>query len=106
MDGMGWINCDRFYRNNNNIEFAIKTPGFKGMQVMCYFKSLRAFMQAQGGIVSLVPPDAEVVLVAFGKKDDGFYFGKQEFITGSGKTGIVNLQKMDEKQMEKEIKSL
>lgn len=110
LDGMGWINCDRFYRNNNNIEFAVNTPGFKGMHVMCYFKNLRAFMQAEGAagqyMVSRVPPDAEVILVAFGKKDDGFYFGKQEFVTGSGKTGIVKIQKVDEKDFEKEIKSL
>jgi hypothetical protein len=110
LNGMGWINCDRFYRSNNNIEFAVNTPGFKGMHVMCYFKNLRAFMQASGAEgkykVSLAPPDAEVVLVAFGKNDDGFYFGKQEFVTGKGKSASVMVKKTTEADFEKEIKNL
>lgn len=111
LNTLGWLNCDRFYNNyNNNIEFAVNTPGFKGMHVLCYFKNLRAFMQVGGKagqyLMRAVPPDAEVVLIAFGKKDDDFYFGKQEFITGNKKSASVILKKVPEADFDKEIKSL
>lgn len=110
LSGMGFINCDRFYRSNDNIEFTINTPGFKGMHVVCYFKNLRAFMQTTGAQgkykVSLAPQDAEVILLAFGKNDEEFYFGKQEFITGKGKSASVMLKKTTEADFEKEIKNL
>jgi hypothetical protein len=117
INSMGSINADKpfrlredIYENNNNIQFTINTPGFKGMRVMCYYKSLRAFMPANGSEgqynITQSPPNAEVIVLAFGKKGDEFYFGKQEFITGKNKSASVILKKSPEADFEKEIKNL
>lgn len=94
-DQMRWINCDRFYKYKEKIDFYVNTPGFEGMNVMVYFKKIHSYLQAyyDGSkfLVSNIPPNQPVILVAMGKKDGQYYFGKHEFTTASKTTTIPNI---------------
>lgn len=107
---MNWINCDRFYRYKNKIDFAVNTPGFIGISVMAYFKKLSAFMPAvaasKGYQVQAVPPGMEVVLVAIGKKGNDFYYGTQQITTEKGLTANVKVEKVTKEDMINAIRNL
>jgi hypothetical protein len=93
VDYLNLINCDRFWDRPNRTDFIVKTPGFKGMNVLVYFKKLNAFMNAARSgnqyFFKNIPEGEEVYLLAFGKKDEEYYYGQQPYIIA--KQGQVNL---------------
>lgn len=88
---INYINCDRFILYPNLTEFYVKIPKFNGAKLLVYFKTINAYMPAvyyKGRyVISKVPSDEEVVLVATGKKGNSFYVGKEEY-TISKKSNI------------------
>lgn len=110
LDSMNYINCDRFMNMPNTVDFYVSTPGFEGMNMLTYFKTLSAYMPAYANAdkftVSRVPPGVPVVLMGVGKKGKDFYFGKKEFITGGGKTCEVTMVKVSEEEFRKGVKNM
>ncbi len=75
---LGWINCDRYVNNRNNIKYLLKTNGYRGTTVNMVFKSLSGVIPSRklNGefYFKNVPNDEEIVLIAV-KKDNGkLYF--------------------------------
>gem|GEM_PF-2859211 len=107
---LSFINCDRFYNNPNVTDFYVTTPGFKGMNVLAYFKRLNAFMISDAGPedfrLSRVPENEEVYIVAFGKKDGTYYASIHPYTVAKNGKVSVSFAQMDEDSFKKEIKSI
>lgn len=110
VSNLRFINCDRFLDNKNNTEFYVKTPGFKGLNVIVYFKSQSAYMHAAYEKAKYrlrkIPADESVVLVANGKSCDAYYFAKQPSIITKKGSVDVSPQKMSKEEFEKALKTL
>lgn len=108
---LNWINCDRFLNYPNVTDYYVATPGFNGANVMVYFKSQQAYMQAMNKdnntySISRIPPGQDVVVIAFGKRDDVYYLGKKNFTTSAKSKDQLDLQVVSKEDFHKTIKSL
>lgn len=110
VNGLNFINCDRFYKENNPTEFIVQTPGFKGMNVMLYFRKLNAFMNAaQLGdryFFPNVPIGQEVYVIAIGKQQNAFYYGQQQFTIQKDGQVSLDLSKTNLEQCKKNLSEL
>ncbi|MFY8090319.1 MAG: OmpA family protein [Chitinophagaceae bacterium] len=94
---INFINCDRFYKAKNKINYIVETPNFEGARVMLYFKDLNAFMKAsvtQNGKYEFenIPANENVVIVALGKNQQNFFLGQQSAVTSTKEIGVVKLK--------------
>jgi hypothetical protein len=107
VSSVNFINCDRFLNIPNKTEFYVRTPDFKGAQLLVYFKKLNAFMPAEmykdKYRVKGVPEDEEVYLVAIGKRNEEYYYGKQKYTIAKKATADVVLQKLKYEDMKKAL---
>ena len=110
-ENMNWINCDRFYDYDQKIDFFANTPGFKGANVIVYFKSINAYLPAMTtgnrSVIKNVPPGLRVVIIAMGMRGNDLYFGKQSLVTGNKIDATIALEKVSsEKEMKDLVKKL
>jgi hypothetical protein len=108
---ISWINCDRFLNYPNPADFYVSTPEFRGASVMVYFKNQNAYLPAYEDAkglykVARVPPDEEVWIVAFGKKNGEYFYSKKEFIIEKNARTDISLEKISEEDFRKQMKSL
>jgi OmpA family len=106
---INWINCDRFINRSNVTDLYVSTPGFEGANIVIYFKSLNAFMQASPGADGLykaekVPPGEKILVFAFGKKDGAYYYSKKAFTTERNLAADLQLQQVPEKEFRESLK--
>jgi hypothetical protein len=107
---LNWINCDRFYKSRNLTDYYVATPKFDGANVIVYFKNINAYMPASFVDTQLgirrIPAGQDVRIIAFGKKDGDFYFGKtDETITNKGKATVM-LKQVNENDFHDAMKRL
>ena len=104
------INCDRFLNNKNNTEFYVQTPGFRGLNVMVYFKSQSAYMHAKDidkkYFLARIPANEKVIIVAYGRKGQDYFFGKLPGIVTAKGNADVTPQKMSKEEFEKALNML
>lgn len=107
---LNFINCDRFYNNPNTTDFYVTTPGFKGMNVLAYFKRLNAFMLSAAGpddyLIGRVPENEDVYIVAFAKKEKDYFLSIQPYTVQRNGRVAVSFAKMDEAAFKNELKQL
>lgn len=106
---INWINCDRFLNTGNNTDLYVSTPAFEGANVVVYFSSLRAFMQAgRDGYtkyaVKKIPAGEKIWVIAFGKKGGEYYVAKKSFTTSRGLTASLEMNKVPETEFRKVLK--
>jgi hypothetical protein len=106
---INWINCDRFLENRNPMDFYVTTPSFEGANVVVYFSSLRACMQADANgytkySVKQVPAGEKIWIIAFGKKNGEYYVSKKKFTTEKGLTASLDMDKVPEAEFRKMLK--
>lgn len=106
---INWINCDRFLDNRNPMDLYVSTPSFEGANVVVYFSSLKAFMQANADgytkySVKKVPAGEKIWIIAFGKKNGEYYVSKKKFTTEKGLTASLDMDKVPEPEFRKILK--
>ncbi len=89
---LGWINCDRFYNNNQFTDTELDIPitlNYSQIEYFIIFKSFNGllnkkikFTAATKVMLERLPVGEAVTLIAFAKNKGVIYHGKEEFIIG------------------------
>ena len=92
---LGWINCDRFYKNKEFTDTELDIPitlNYSQIEYFIIFKSFNGllnkkikFTDETKVILENLPVGEAVTLVAFAKNKGIIYQGKEEFIIGRNK---------------------
>ncbi len=99
---LGWINCDRFYQNNEQINVDLDIPitmHNSNVEYFIIFKSFNGLMnnrfyftQQQKASLNSLPAGEKVILVAFIKKEGVIYKSREEFVVGKDKKIVLNFE--------------
>jgi hypothetical protein len=88
----------------------VQTPGFRGLNVMVYFKSQSAYMHAKDidkkYFLARIPANEKVIIVAYGRKGQDYFFGKLPGIVTAKGNADVTPQKMSKEEFEKALNML
>ncbi|MFN0275587.1 MAG: hypothetical protein ACKVPJ_07575 [Chitinophagales bacterium] len=91
---LGWINCDKFIRNTNNIDLFVQIPDSDDFQAKLLFQSFRSLydgVRVENGVVfRKVPLNADITIVAMKCENEKFYVATQ-FLTATRDNEITNL---------------
>ena len=108
---LGWINCDRFYQNNQQIEVELDLPITFNKGSIQYFLIFQSFNGLMNGKVDCnaaakitlgnLPANQPVTLIAFTKNNGEVFQCKEEFIIGKNKTLKPNFKNISAEEMSK-----
>ena len=89
---LGWINCDCFYQERNQVNTELELPITMGNGRMEYFIIFRSFnglvnqqidyAAGRKNVLEKLPEGESVTIVAFIKKDRVIYQSRQDFVVG------------------------
>ncbi|MEO7523108.1 MAG: hypothetical protein ABIT58_03395, partial [Ferruginibacter sp.] len=95
LTSLGWINCDRFYKNNQRVETEVELPyAFSKIHVEYFilFKSFNGLISGKADLEKMVkftladmPSGEEITLIAFTKKNGIIYQAKHDFVIADDK---------------------
>lgn len=96
---LGWINCDRFYKNKGSADTELDIPitlNYSQIEYFIIFKSFNGlinnkikFTSETKVMLQNLPVGEAVTLVAFAKNKGEIYHGKEDFIIGRNKKIVV-----------------
>ena len=106
---LGWINCDRFYQNNEQINVDVDIPitmNNSNVEYFIIFKSFNGLMnsrfyfsQQQNTSLKSLPVGEKVILVAFVKKEGVIYKSREEFVVEKNKKISLNFETISSEAM-------
>lgn len=106
---LGWINCDRFYQNNEQINVDLDIPITMNNSSVEYFIIFRSFNglmnnrfyfnQQQKASLNSLPVGEKVILVAFVKKEGVIYKSREEFVVEKNKKISLDFQTISPEAM-------
>jgi hypothetical protein len=108
---LGWINCDRFYDNQQNTEVPLELPITFNAPLIEYFiiyKSFNGMMSGKLGkektqqyILSKLPEGESITLIAFTKNNGQLFHCKEEFVIQKNKPLKLNFKNISTEEMNK-----
>lgn len=108
---LGWINCDRFYKYNEQTEIELDLPitfNRGSVQYFIIFKSFSGLINGKlnftdGKNIPLknLPADEPVTLIAFTKSNGQVFHCKQEFVIEKNKTVKLDFKNISAGEMSK-----
>lgn len=107
---LGWINCDRFLKYNNNIKYLLNVNDYRGTVVSMVFKSIFAVIPSKklNGefYFKNVPNGEDIILVAI-KKDNGkLYFDILETKTQPNPSLEFHFKEVTVEKLKMQLKKL
>jgi hypothetical protein len=108
---LGWINCDRFYQNPQNIETPVEVPNIFTNADIQYFLIYKSFSGLMSGkltknanqqfVLSNLPAGEKVTIVAFAKQQGQLYNCKEDFTISKGKSIKPDFKAISTEEMNK-----
>ena len=107
---LGWLNCDRFVNNSNNIKYLLKIKDYRETTINMVFKSISAVIPSKkiNGefYFKNVPKGEDIILVAI-KKDNGkLYFSILETKTQIKPDLEFNFKEVTVDELKTQLKKL
>jgi len=106
---LGWINCDRFYRYNEQTEVEVELPitfNKSGVQYFLVFKSFNGLINGklnaiEGKATKLqnLPVDEPVTLIAFTKYNNQLFQSKQDFVIQKNQAVKLDFKNISTEEM-------
>ncbi|WP_338356121.1 energy transducer TonB [Yeosuana marina] len=107
---LGWINCDRFVNNSNNIKYLLKINDYRGTTVNMVFKSISGVIPSRklNGefYFKNVPNAEEIVLIAIKKDNEKLYFDIVETKTQTKPSLEFDFKEVTVEELKRELEKL
>lgn len=108
---LGWINCDRFYRDKRpKIQLAIFKAPNENVNIKLIFSSIKSIMTGYQSsdkyTFDNIPKKEKVTLFALKKIDQQIYLATQTIVTGSKDKINLAYNPIDKENLKKEIEKL
>lgn len=108
---LGWINCDRYYRNDQQSEVALEFPITLNNSTMQYFIIYKSFNgltnsrivlgEDSKAVIRNLPIGESVTLIAFTKSQGNIYQCKEDFIIEKNNKIELSLTVISEEELKK-----
>jgi hypothetical protein len=106
---LGWINCDHFYNSPQDSDVEFELPITLNDPVIRYFLIYRSFNGLINGelekgknskyLLSKLPEDEPVTLIAFTKSNGQLFQCREEFVTQKDKTVQLNFKNISPEEL-------
>lgn len=106
---LGWINCDRFYKNTNSMDVELDIPitlNYSRIEYFIIFKSFNGlinkrvdFTEESKVVLENLPIGESITLVAFAKNKGIIYQAKEDFIIGKNKKQPVEFKTITKEEL-------